>query len=114
MNERLAINGGTPVRTQPFGPSHDFGDEDIAALTEVIRSGNPGKGPRVAQFEREFAARTWRQTRHLSHLRDGGDARLHWGDQSRPRRRDYRFALDLWRQLHRCAITQLRPRIRRH
>ena len=30
MNERLAINGGTPVRTQPFGPSHDFGDEDIA------------------------------------------------------------------------------------
>ena len=57
MNERLAINGGTPVRTQPFGPSHDFGDEDIAALTEVIRSGNPGKGPRVAQFEREFAAR---------------------------------------------------------
>ena len=46
MNERLAINGGTPVRTQPFGPSHDFGDEDIAALAEVIRSGNPGKGPR--------------------------------------------------------------------
>ena len=47
MNERLAINGGTPVRTQPFGPSHDFGDEDIAALAEVIRSGNPGKGPRL-------------------------------------------------------------------
>ena len=57
MNERLAINGGTPVRTQPFGQSHDFGDEDIAALTEVIRSGNIGKGPQVAQFEREFAAR---------------------------------------------------------
>ena len=57
MNERLAINGGTPVRTQPFGPSHDFGDEDIAALTEVIRSGNIGKGPQVAQFEREFADR---------------------------------------------------------
>ena len=57
MNERLAINGGTPVRTQPFGPSHDFGDEDIAALTEVIRSGNISKGPQVAQFEREFAAK---------------------------------------------------------
>ena len=28
-----------------------------AALTEVIRSGNIGKGPQVAQFEREFAAR---------------------------------------------------------
>ena len=45
------------MRTQPFGQSHDFGDEDIAALTEVIRSGNIGKGPQVAQFEREFAAR---------------------------------------------------------
>ena len=56
MNNRLAIDGGTPVRTQSFGPSHEFGDEDIAALTEVIREGNLGKGPRVAQFEREFAA----------------------------------------------------------
>ena len=57
MAERLAIDGGAPVRTRPFGPGHDFGDDDIAALAEVIRSGNVGKGPRIAQFEREFAAR---------------------------------------------------------
>ena len=57
MSEPLAIHGGTPVRTQPFGPSHDFGDEDVAALTEVIRSGNLGRGPKVSQFEQAFAER---------------------------------------------------------
>ena len=57
MDEKLALHGGTPVRNQPFGPSHDFGDEEIAALTEVVRSGSIGKGSRVAQFERAFAAK---------------------------------------------------------
>jgi perosamine synthetase len=57
VHEQLAIHGGTPVRTKPFGPSHDFGEEDIAALSEVVRSGNIGKGERVTQFEREFAAK---------------------------------------------------------
>ena len=57
MSETLAIHGGTPVRTRPFGPSHEFGDEDIAALTEVIRSGNVGLGKQVVQFEEAWAAR---------------------------------------------------------
>ncbi|MCY4118260.1 MAG: DegT/DnrJ/EryC1/StrS family aminotransferase [Caldilineaceae bacterium] len=57
MSEKLAIEGGNPVRTLPFGESHFFGDEDIEALSEVVRSGSLGKGPKVAQFEREFAAR---------------------------------------------------------
>ncbi len=57
MDKKLALHGGAPVRTQPFGPSHDFGDEEIAALTEVVRSGSIGKGSRVAQFERAFAAK---------------------------------------------------------
>lgn len=57
MSEALAIHGGTPVRAQPFGPTHDFGDDDIEAVTEVIRSGKIGKGERVAQFERAFAAK---------------------------------------------------------
>ncbi len=55
MGERLAIEGGTPVRTAPFGPAHEFGDEDIAAVGDVLRSGfdrHPGR-----DFEREFAAR---------------------------------------------------------
>ena len=57
MGEKLAIEGGAPVRTLPFGESHFFGDEDIEAISDVIRSGSLGKGPKVAQFEREFAAR---------------------------------------------------------
>ena len=57
MNEQLAIHGGTPVRTQPFGATHDFGEDDIAAVSEVLRTGKIGKGSRVAQFEREFAAK---------------------------------------------------------
>ena len=57
MGEQLAIEGGAPVRTLPFGESHFFGDEDIEAVSEVILSGRLGKGPKVAQFEREFAAR---------------------------------------------------------
>ena len=36
---RLAIDGGTPVRTEPFGPTWDLGDEEIDGLTEVIRTG---------------------------------------------------------------------------
>ena len=57
MSETLAINGGTPVRTRPFGPSHHFGDEDIAAITEVIQSGSIGRGAQVDQFEQAWAAR---------------------------------------------------------
>ena len=57
MVEQLAMQGGAPVRTLPFGPSHYFGGEDIEALAEVINSGALGKGPKVRQFEQEFAAR---------------------------------------------------------
>ena len=57
MVEQLAMQGGAPVRTLPFGPSHYFGGEDIEALAEVINSGSLGKGPKVRQFEQEFAAR---------------------------------------------------------
>ena len=57
MGEQLAMNGGAPVRTLPFGPSHYFGDGDIEAVSEVIRSGALGKGPKVRQFEELFAAR---------------------------------------------------------
>lgn len=57
MNEQLAIHGGTPVRTQPFGATHDFGEDDIAAVSEVLRTGRVSKGSRVAQFEAEFAAK---------------------------------------------------------
>ena len=44
MGEQLAMQGGAPVRTLPFGESHFFGEEDIEALADVIQSGSLGKG----------------------------------------------------------------------
>ena len=57
MNERLAIEGGTPVRTRPFGPTHEFDDDDVASVAEIILSGEIRRGPKLFRFEREFAAR---------------------------------------------------------
>ena len=57
MNKQLAINGGTPIRTGSFGPMHDYGDEEIDNLTEVIRSGDLMRGPQIERFERDFAGR---------------------------------------------------------
>ena len=57
MTNKLAIDGGTPVRAKPFGPTHDFGEDDIAAVSDVIRSGNLGKGPKVTEFEEKFSSR---------------------------------------------------------
>ena len=40
-----------------FGPGHDFGEDDVEAVAEVIRSGNVGRGPVVDRFEEAFAER---------------------------------------------------------
>jgi dTDP-4-amino-4,6-dideoxygalactose transaminase len=56
MADTLAVNGGTPVRTQPWPkwPVHDERDE--RALLEALRSGVWGiGGKRVGEFECEFA-----------------------------------------------------------
>src|SRR5262245_6810863 len=59
----LAVDGGTPIRTSPFpnvnGPEgRTLGDEEIAALERVIRSGqlNCTVGGETKAFEAEFAA----------------------------------------------------------
>ena len=57
MGDTLAIHGGKPVRTAGFGPGHDFGEDDVEAVAEVIRSGNVGRGPVVERFEGAFAER---------------------------------------------------------
>ena len=57
MADKLAIHGGTPVRTEEFGPHHEFGEEDVEAAAEVIRSGNLHKGPKVREFEAAWAAK---------------------------------------------------------
>ena len=56
----LAINGGTPVRSEPYPAWPRGEDDDVAAVTEVVRSGRwggfPEPGPKAAEFEERFAA----------------------------------------------------------
>ena len=58
MTERLAIDGGEPVRKQPFPTWPVFGEPERAALIRALDSGNWGKlaGREVVQFEQQFAA----------------------------------------------------------
>jgi dTDP-4-amino-4,6-dideoxygalactose transaminase len=59
MSERLAIDGGTPVRSKPF-PSRaaGFGEEEMAHLADVVHSGNLFRvgGKKTEQVEKRFAA----------------------------------------------------------
>jgi len=57
MSGKLAINGGTPVRTAPFPAWPVFDEREVGALTEVLYSGAWGctNGTKVKEFEEEFA-----------------------------------------------------------
>jgi len=58
MAEKLAIDGGTPVRTTPFpSRAQGFGEEEMKQLAEVIHSGNLFRvsGPKTAAVEQRFA-----------------------------------------------------------
>lgn len=59
MAEKLAVLGGTPVRTELYPPWPVFDERDINAVTEVVRSGRwggyPYPGPRTAEFVERFA-----------------------------------------------------------
>jgi len=54
----LAIHGGTPVRTAPFGGWPQWGEEEERALLGALRSGTWGSldGTLVKRLEQEFAA----------------------------------------------------------
>jgi perosamine synthetase len=55
----LAIQGGTPVRKTLLPYGHQSIDEaDIQAVVETLRSDWLTTGPRIAEFEEAFAART--------------------------------------------------------
>jgi perosamine synthetase len=58
MNSRLAVEGGAPVRATllPYG-RQSVDDDDIAAVTEVLKSDWLTTGPKVADFEQTVAAR---------------------------------------------------------
>jgi RimJ/RimL family protein N-acetyltransferase len=55
--ERLAIDGGPPVRPTMLPYGHQvISDDDVAAVVAALRSDWLTTGPLVARFEREFAA----------------------------------------------------------
>src|ERR1700693_5506592 len=56
--ETLAIHGGTPVREKllPYG-RQSVDDGDIEAVVEVLKSDWLTTGPKIAEFEEQFAAR---------------------------------------------------------
>ena len=55
----LAIVGGTPIRTEPYPAWPVYDERDIAAVTDVVKSGRwggyPYPGPQTAEFARRFA-----------------------------------------------------------
>jgi perosamine synthetase len=75
VGERLAIEGGRPVRAAllPYGRQL-IGDDDVAAVTAVLRGTFLTTGPTVAEFEACFAARVG--ARHAVAV-SSGTAALH-------------------------------------
>ena len=58
MTDKLALLGGQPVISNPIDfEGHDFGTDDIDAVSKVIQSGEIGLGPEVKAFENEYANR---------------------------------------------------------
>ena len=72
----LAINGGPKVRERPFPPWPVLGDDDVAAVADVLRSGHLTQltGRAVADFEEAFAA--WHGVRHCI-ATSSGTAAIH-------------------------------------
>jgi len=56
MNEKLAINGGNPVRKDflPYG-RQDIDKDDIKAVVEVLKSDWITQGPKIEEFEKKIA-----------------------------------------------------------
>lgn len=57
LKDKLAIHGGEPVRRQPFPPWPAYGEEEIAAAAQVLRSGKLARqsGSWVKKFEEAYA-----------------------------------------------------------
>jgi perosamine synthetase len=75
VRERLAIEGGRPVRASllPYGRQL-IGDDDVAAVTAALRGAFLTTGPTVAEFEARFASRVG--ARHAVAV-SSGTAALH-------------------------------------
>lgn len=73
---QLAVNGGTPLRKNPFPSWPMWGDSEKEALIATLDSGHwggyPPPSPRAAIFEAEFAA--YHDSAHAVTLASGTDA----------------------------------------
>jgi dTDP-4-amino-4,6-dideoxygalactose transaminase len=69
--QRLALEGGMPVRRKPFAPWPAFAADEVEAAAAVLRSGkvNYWTGEQSQEFEREFAR--YVGTRHAIALANG-------------------------------------------
>ncbi len=58
VSQRLAIDGGRPLRAQPFAPWPSFAPDEVNAVSRVVESGkvNYWTGDEGRLFEAEFAA----------------------------------------------------------
>ncbi len=74
--DELAIHGGPKVRNRPYPPWPVLGDDDLAAVADVLRSGHLTQltGGTVAAFEEAFAA--WHGVRHCI-ATSSGTAAIH-------------------------------------
>ena len=54
---KLALKGGTPVRTQPFAPWPEYDEREERYLLEALRSRNWGGFPYASQLAAEFGRR---------------------------------------------------------
>ncbi len=57
LQDKLAIFGGLPVREKPLPPWPYYAEDEVEAVSEVLRSGkvNAWTGRDVEEFERQFA-----------------------------------------------------------
>ena len=57
VSQQLAIDGGRPLRSQPFAPWPCFASDEVDAVSRVMQSGkiNYWTGDEGGQFEAEFA-----------------------------------------------------------
>ena len=89
MGKELAIDGGTPLRTEPYPSWPQWDEREEEALTEALRSGQwcaPG-GSQVKALERDFAA--YHDARYGVAVTNGSAAlevclraaQVDWGDE---------------------------------
>ena len=62
-SERLAVDGGAPIRSTPFPRWPHYAEDEVAIVSDVLRSGrvNYWTGEETGAFESEYADRVGRK-----------------------------------------------------